>query len=105
MAEEYVRKDYFDEVMKRKADEFERVNHRLKELEESVKKQTEISLALKEVSFNLEHVINRLEAQNDRLRKLEEVPMETNKKVRDALITTIVGGVIGAVIAKLLTML
>lgn len=105
MAEDYVRRDYFDEVMKRQNDEFERVNHRLRDLEDAIKKQSETNLALERLTINLSNVLNQLEQQNHRLKRLEEVPMETNKKVRDALITTVVGGVIGAVVAKLLTML
>lgn len=105
MAEDWVRKDYFDEALKRNSDEFDRVNHRLKDLEDSIKKQAEMNLALERLTINLSNVLNQLEAQSQRLKKLEEIPLETNKKVRDALVNTIVGGVIGAVVAKLLTML
>ncbi len=82
-----------------------RINHRLRELEEALKKQTEINLALERLTINLSNVLNQLESQSQRLKKLEEIPLETNKKVRDALVNTVVGGVIGAVVAKLLTML
>ena len=105
MSEDYVRRDYLNQVMERQLDENHRIHRRLEELEEAVKKQSEITLALERMSINLEHVLNQLETQSERLKRLEDVPMETNKKVRDALITTIVGGVIGAVVAKLLTML
>ena len=105
MEDVYVRKDYFKQVIERQQDEHHRIHRRLEELEEAVKKQSEITLALERMAINLEHVLNQLEAQSQRLKKLEEAPLETNKKVRDALITTIVGGVIGAVVAKLLTML
>lgn len=105
MSEEYVRKDYFEQVIKRQQDEHHRIHRRLEEVEESVKKQSEITLALERMAINLEHVLNQLETQSQRLKKLEEAPLETNRKVRDALITTVVGGVIGAVVAKLLTML
>lgn len=105
MTEDCIRKDYFDEVQKRNSDEFERVNHRLRELEDSIKKQGEMNLALERLTINLSNVLNQLESQSQRLKKLEDIPLETNKKVRDALVNTIVGGVIGAVVAKLLTML
>ena len=105
MSEEHIGKDYIDQVIARQLDENHRIHRRLEELEESMKKQGEITLALERMSINLEHVLNQLELQNQRLKKMEEAPLETNKKVRDALITTVVGGVIGAVVAKLLTML
>lgn len=105
MSEEGVKRDYFEAVMKRNSDEFHRINHRLNELEDSIKKQEDIKLALERMSINMEYILNRLESQNERLKKLEDVPLETNKKVRDALVNTIVGGVIGAVLAKILTML
>lgn len=105
MSEEWVRKDYFEQVVNRIMDENKRLHKRVEELEDEIKKQTEISLTLERLVINLDHILNQLEAQSQRLKKLEEVPLETNKKVRDALINTIIGGVIGAFVAKLLTML
>lgn len=105
MSEEHVRRDYFDEVMKRHEDEMHRIHKRLEDLESSFKSQTEMNLALQRLAINLDNVLNQLQSQSERLKKLEDVPLETNKKVRDALVTTVVGGVIGAVVAKLLTML
>ena len=105
MAEEYVRKDYFEQVIERQQDEHHRIHRRLEELEEAVKKQSDMSLALERITINLDHVLNQLESQSQRIKKLEEVPMETNKKVRDSLITTITGGIIGAVLAKVLSLL
>lgn len=109
MAEElgrdYVRKDYFEQVINRIMDENKRLHKRVEELEDEIKKQAEISLTLERFAINLDHILNQLETQSQRLKKLEEVPLETNKKVRDALINTIIGGVIGAFVAKLLTML
>ncbi|MGN1314066.1 MAG: hypothetical protein ACI4VG_03520 [Lachnospiraceae bacterium] len=105
MSEELVRKDYFEQVVNRIMDENKRLHKRVEELEDEIKKQTEISLTLERLAINLDHILNQLEAQSQRLKKLEEVPLETNKKVRDALINTIIGGVIGAFVAKLLTML
>ena len=105
MSEEWVRKDYFEQVVNRIMDENKRLHKRVEELEDEIKKQAEISLTLERFAINLDHILNQLETQSQRLKKLEELPLETNKRVRDALINTIIGGVVGAFVAKLLTML
>ena len=98
LGRDYVRKDYFEQVINRIMDENKRLHKRVEELEDEIKKQAEISLTLERFAINLDHILNQLETQSQRLKKLEEVPLETNKKVRDALINTIIGGVIGGFI-------
>lgn len=83
-------------------EEHNRISHRLSAIEENHKVLNTLSASTEKLALNMEYMANEQERQGKRLEKLEGAPMETARQVKQAVITALVGGVIGAVVTAVL---
>jgi hypothetical protein len=97
MEQEYVTVAVHEEFAKRIEDENSRQNHRINTLEESVKDISKISINVERLAANIEAMTNEIKRQGDRLTAIEEKPA----KRWDAVITGIIGAIVGALGAAL----
>lgn len=65
----------------------------------------ELAIAVNKMAVNIENMLQELNQQSERLKLLERVPAETSRQIKAAVITTLVGGIIGAVMTAVLTLL
>lgn len=97
MEQEYVSWDVHEEFSKRIEDENTRQNKRLEALEIAVKEMTRLTVAVEKMASSLENMAKEQERQGQRLEKLEEKPA----KRWDAVITGVIGAIVGALGAAL----
>lgn len=81
------------------------LKHRAAELEEENKALQALAISVRELAVNMKNMMTELQKQGARLEALEKVPVETHKQVKMTIITTMTGGVIGAVVTAILTMI
>lgn len=81
------------------------LNHRIGELERQGKSVQENVISISRMTINIENMLKELNRQEERLEVLERVPVETGKLIKSAIITTLVGGTVGAVVTGMLTLL
>lgn len=102
---EFITRQEHEEYAKRMNDEHERQNKRISKLEEDSKQIGSLVVSVERMAVHMENMIknqNRLELKVD---KIEALPAETSKQWRNAVISTIVGGGLGAVIASIISLL
>lgn len=79
------------------------LKHRVKDLEEVSRALQELAISVNKMAVSMENMMGELQRQGTRLETLEKVPVETHKQVKAAIITTLTGGVAGAVLTAILT--
>lgn len=84
--------------------EINSLKHRMKDVEAETKVINELTVSVSKMAVSMENMLGELRSQGERLQLLEKVPAETNKMIRQAIITTLGGGVLGAVATKVLTL-
>ena len=75
--------------------EFERVNHRLKHLENQEERQTELLISIKELTTEMKDIKTEQREQGDRLETLENRDGEKWRKAEWAVISGIIMAVLG----------
>lgn len=80
------------------------LKHRMDDVECEVKAIHSLSISVSKMAVSIENMIHEIRNQGERLGNLEKVPAETTKMIRQAIITTIGGGVLGAVVTKVLSL-
>ena len=86
-------------------DEDARQNHRLNDLEETVKQINELVLSVQRISISVEALTKEVQKQGQRLEKIENAPLERVNSISQTVITTITGIIIGALATGLLQMI
>lgn len=81
------------------------LKHRAKDLEAEFKVINELALSVNKMAVSMENMLQELNRQGERLGELEKIPLETNKQVKQAIITALVGGIVGAFVTAILTIL
>lgn len=81
------------------------LKHRVKGLEEESKILQELAISVNKMAVSMENMSLELNRQGDRIETIENVPAEMNKQVKMAIITALTGGVVGAVITAILSIL
>lgn len=102
---EFITRQEHEEYAKRMNDEHERQNKRISQLEDDNKQNRSLVVSVEKMAVHMENMIksqNRLELKVD---KIEAMPAETSKQWRNAVISTIVGGGLGAIIASVISLL
>lgn len=84
-----------EEFVRRMEDEHKRTNHRLSELEESVRQIGELTASVEKLAQSVQQMAKSQSRQEDRLEELEGRDGEMWRKVTGYIATTIVGIVIG----------
>lgn len=85
--------------------EISSLKHRAKDLEAEFKVINELALSVNRLAISMENMLQELNRQGDRLEELEKAPAETGKQVKQAIITALVGGIVGAFATAILTIL
>lgn len=81
------------------------LKHRVEGLEAESKTTHELAMSVNRLAVSMENMLQEINRQGERLEELEKVPAETNKQVRQAIINTLVGGIVGAFVTAILTIL
>ena len=71
---------------------------RIDELEQEVKENRELTIAVKEIATEMKHLREEQTSINERLKVIEDKP----SKNWDKVLTTIIGAVVGAIIGLIL---
>lgn len=103
--EDFIAKREHEEFAKRMDAENERQNKRISLLEENVRQINDLTVSVREMAVNMGNMLEEQKKQGERLGKLEREPAETNKQIRQAIITSIVGTVVGAVVTAVLILI
>ena len=85
--------------------EINSLKHRVKELEVESKVIQELAISINKMAVSMENMLEEQKRQGARLEALEKVPVETNRQVKAAIITALVGGVVGSFVTALLTII
>lgn len=91
-----------EEFARRIDAENSRQNKRIGLLEESVRRIDTMTTSIKEMSVIMKNMLSELEKQSVRIEKLEKEPIETNKQVKNAIITAVISAVVGAAVTAIL---
>lgn len=86
-------------------DEDDRQNHRLNNLESTVKELNELVLTIQRLTMSVESLTKEVQRQGSRLESIENAPLERMNSARQTAINTITGIIIGALAAGLLQMI
>ena len=95
MGNETISREEHNEFVKRIEEENGRQNHRIENLEETVREIGAISTNVEKLAMNMDGVLRQMEAQNDRLKALEGRDGENWRKIVWTVATAIVGIVVG----------
>lgn len=82
--------------------EIKSLKHRMDEVEAEQKDLQSLTLSVQKLAISMENMVNTQTKQGERLDRLENEPKETwngiKKAVTTSVISTIVGGVVGALL-------
>lgn len=81
------------------------LKHRVKSLEAEGDTIQRLTVSINKMAVNMEHMLDEQRQQGERLAALEKVPVETNRAVRNAIITALAGGTVGAILTAVITLL
>jgi len=101
MAEqEYITREEHAEFAKRMEQEHDRQNHRLSEVESSVRQIADLTATVKELAVNMRHMLTEQEKQGKKLDSLESQDGEKWRKAVSYVITAIGGAILAYLFAK-----
>lgn len=75
---------------------------RLDEVEQEVKENRELTVAVKEIATEMKHLREEQSSMNERLKIIEEKPVKNWDKIVTTIIGTIVGALAGGIIGLIL---
>lgn len=83
-----------EEFARRMEDEHKRINHRIGDLEDTVRQIGELTASVHQLAENVKDMVKSQERQENRLEALEGRDGEMWRKVSGYVITTIIGAVV-----------
>ena len=86
-------------------DEDNRQNHRLDNLETNVKQLNDLVLSIQRLTLSVESLTKEVQKQGDRLDEIEHAPLESLAGVKQTILNTLVGVIIGALAVGLIQMI
>ena len=89
------------EFSKRMEDENARQNHRISELEETVKQIGSLTVSVEKMAVSMEQMLAEQKAQGKRMEVLESRDGENWRKVTSHIITAVVGAVVCYILTHL----
>lgn len=81
------------------------LKHRVKELEAESRALQKLTVCVNKMAVNMENMIRELAKHGERLEAMEREPAETHKQVKQAVMTSVVGTAVGAVVTAVLMLL
>ena len=91
MPEEYITREVHNEFAKRVEEENSRQNHRLTELEETVKNISKLTVAVQKLAVNMDRMLEEQKETSSRISALEREPGDRWRKLIDLLIAGAAG--------------
>lgn len=105
MPENTITRQEHEEFARRQDEENKRQNRRIDLVEKSVEQINALTVSVERMATNMEHMLEVMKKQGERLDKLEREPAETGKQVKMAIITAVISAVVGAVVGAVLVLL
>ena len=90
-----------EEFKRRMEDEHKRINHRLTDLEETVRQIGELTTSVHSLAQSVEQLVKSQNRQESRLEELENRDGATWRKVKWYLLTLAIGAVFGLLVAQI----
>lgn len=90
-----------EEFVRRMEDEHKRTNHRLSELEETVRQIGELTASVEKLAQSVQQMARSQRRQEDRLELLEGRDGEMWRKVTGYVITAVIGIVVGYIFTQI----
>jgi uncharacterized protein Yka (UPF0111/DUF47 family) len=75
--------------------------HRISDLEERTDRISEMQLSIQKLALSVEQMCKEIEKQSSRLAVLEKEPADTWRLIQKTILTAIVSGVVGYMLASL----
>lgn len=79
--------------------------HRLKDVEEAQAAINKLTISVHEMAISLKHMVEEQKEQSKRLDMLEGKPGKKWEKASDTVMTTIIGGLVGAIVTIVITLM
>lgn len=99
--EDYIGRKEHDEFAHRMEDEHRRINHRVGELEETVRQIGALTASVQKLALSVESMAKSQTRQEERLEELEGRDGEMWRKVVGYVITAVVGIVLGYIFKQI----
>lgn len=81
------------------------IKHQIRDLEIENRAIQELTVSVNRMAVSIENILKELNRQGERLEVLEKVPVENGKVVKAAVITSMVGGIVGAMVTAILAVM
>ena len=101
MEQEFISRNEHDEFVKRMEAEHSRQNHRIGDLEDTVKQIGDLTVAVGKLATSMEQMLNEQQTQGKRLEDLESRDGEMWRKITSHVLTAVAGAIICFVMAKI----
>lgn len=95
---DYITRVEHGEFVKRMEDEHHRQNHRISEMERTVKEIQALTLSIEKMALNVENMAKELKRQGDHIEKLEEAPGHNWNKLKDGILGAIAAAIGGGIV-------
>lgn len=105
MEDKFIGRHEHEEFARRIDEEEVRQNKRLSALEDAVKNQNKMSLAVEKMAFNMEQMLNELKKHGEELDELKNAPIKKWNTVVTAILSAIGGAVGTGIIAMMVSYL
>ena len=102
MPDSFVTDKEFEQYCKLAENENSRQNHRLSELEETVKQIQDLTVSVHEISVSISAMAKELTKQGERLEKIEAKPAQSWDKLVWIIVSAVCSGVLGYLLATVL---
>lgn len=99
--EDVISRKEHEEFARRMEDEHKRVNHRLSDLEETVRQIGELTASVEKLALSVESMAKSQTKQEDRLEELESRDGKMWRKVSGYVLTTIIGAILTFVLMQI----
>lgn len=86
-------------------EETKSIKHRMDAAEKKIDSIHELSISVNKLALNMEYMVNEQKEQGNRLKTLEQVPMENANYLKRQVVNSILTGVIGAILGALLALI
>lgn len=96
-----ISREEHDEFTRRMEDEHKRINHRVAELEETVRQIGELTASVQRLAQSVESMAKSQSRQEARLEELENRDGEMWRKVSGYVITAVIGIVLGYIFTQI----
>ncbi len=95
---DYITKSEHNEFVKRIDAENERQNHRISNLEESIKEIQSLTISVEKMAVSIQNIADQISHQSDRLKAIESKPADNWNKLLWVIGTAVISAVIGYVL-------